>query len=223
MNHSFDVDLAVKYGLQEAIFLENLRFWILKNKANKRHFYEGRYWTYNSAQAYAALFPYWSKQQVERIIAKLKEQGVIQIGHFSSNTYDRTNWYSINDELLSSKSMNGGIQFDESTNTDINQIKTTRKRTTDNPLFDLFWNAYPRKTNKGFAKQIFQKLSVDQVLLDKMLLAIGQQKQSDQWKNPQYIPHPSTWLNGERWEDELNTTAKPLSPAEREKQRLFRG
>lgn len=221
MNHSFDVDLAVKYGLQEAVFLENLRFWILKNKANKRHFYEGRYWTYNSAQAYADLFPYWSRQQVERIIAKLKEQGVIQTGHFSANTYDRTNWYSINDELLSSKSRNGDLQFDESTNTDINQIKTTRKRTTDNPLFDLFWTAYPRKTNKGLAKQIFQRLSVDQVLLDKMLMAIGQQKKSDQWKNPQYIPHPSTWLNGERWEDEITTTAQPLSPADREKARLF--
>lgn len=221
MNHSFDVDLAVKYGLQEAIFLENLRFWILKNKANHRHFYEGRYWTYNSAKAYADLFPYWSKQQVERIIAKLKDMGVIQVGHFSANTYDRTNWYSINEELLSSKSMNGRLQFDESTNTDINQIKTTRKRNTDNPLFDAFWSAYPRKTNKGFAKQIFQKLSVDQALLDKMIAAIGQQKKTDQWKNPQYIPHPSTWLNGERWEDEVASTAKPESEEDRRKRLAF--
>lgn len=91
----------------------------------------------------------------------------------------------------------------------------------DDERFNTFWNAYPRKTNKGYAKQVFKKLRVDKELLDKMVLAIGQQKQSEQWKNPQYIPHPSTWLNGERWEDELTTTAKPLSPAEREKQRLF--
>lgn len=221
MNHSFDVDLAVKYGLQEAIFLENLRFWILKNKANNRHFYEGRYWTYNSAKAYAQLFPYWSKQQVERIIAKLKELGVIEIGHFSSNTHDRTNWYSLNEEMHSSKSMNRSIEIDECTNTDINQIKTTRKRTTDNPLFDAFWTAYPRKTNKGLAKQVFQRLSVGQDLLDKMLKAIGQQKQSEQWKNPQYIPHPSTWLNGERWEDEVTITAKQETPEERRKRLAF--
>ena len=38
-----------------------------------------------------------------------------------------------------------------------------------------------------------------------MIEAVEKQKDSKQWKeaNGQYIPHPSTWLNGERWEDEL--------------------
>lgn len=88
-------------------------------------------------------------------------------------------------------------------------------------LFDMFWSAYPRKTNKGFAKKVFQKLKVDKALLDKMVLAIGQQKKSDQWKNPQYIPHPSTWLNGERWEDEVASTAKPESEEDRRKRLAF--
>lgn len=100
-----------------------------------------------------------------------------------------------------------------------NRNNTVSSSTDD--LFDMFWSAYPRKTNKGFAKKVFQKLKVDKTLLEKMVVALGQQKKSDQWKNPQYIPHPSTWLNGERWEDELITTAQPLSPADREKARLF--
>ena len=38
-----------------------------------------------------------------------------------------------------------------------------------------------------------------------MLAAIGRQKQSDQWTRDgeAFIPHPSTWLNQERWTDEL--------------------
>lgn len=46
------------------------------------------------------------------------------------------------------------------------------------------------------------KLQVDDVVLAKMLDAIERQKQSDQWQEPKFIPHPTTWLNQRRWEDE---------------------
>ena len=41
MNHSFNVDIATKYGIEEAIVLENTYFWLEKNKANKRHLIDG--------------------------------------------------------------------------------------------------------------------------------------------------------------------------------------
>lgn len=84
------------------------------------------------------------------------------------------------------------------------------------PFFAEFWKAYPKRTNGTYAKTAFLKLKVDQSLLDKMLRAIELQKKTV-WKDkdPQYIPHPSTWLNGERWEDEVSTFAKPVSAAER--------
>jgi hypothetical protein len=67
--------------------------------------------------------------------------------------------------------------------------------------FDRFWAAYPRKAgDKKKAFQAFKKAGVElQVLLD----AISRQKQSSQWQKAEYIPHPATWLNGRRWEDEL--------------------
>lgn len=91
-----------------------------------------------------------------------------------------------------------------------------------NPLFDTFWKAYPKKTNKAFAKKVFYKLKVDEPLLAKMVQALAAQSKTI-WKDkdPQYIPHPSTWLNGERWEDEVSTFAKPLSNAERETNRVL--
>lgn len=79
-------------------------------------------------------------------------------------------------------------------------------------LFEEFWKRYPRKTNKGFARKVFDKLKVDDDLLKKMIHAIEQQKRSEQWKNPQYIPHPSTWLNGERWEDEVQLAPQARNP-----------
>lgn len=119
MNHSFDVEIAQQYGVDAAILIEHFRFWIAKNKANNRHFYDGRYWTYNSAKAFAELFPYWSPSQIVRIIKKLEDAGVLIAGNFNTSPYDRTKWYSLNREfdLTKSSNENGGIV---KTLTDIN-------------------------------------------------------------------------------------------------------
>jgi len=73
--------------------------------------------------------------------------------------------------------------------------------------FDRFWAAYPRKTSKQDAKRAFDKLKPTEEQLQVMLSAIERQKQSQQWQDAdgRYIPHPATWLNGKRWEDELPT------------------
>jgi len=121
MNHSFDIEIAAKYGVNEAIFIENMRFWIAKNKANGRHFHDGCYWTYNSMKAYAELFPYWTANQVRRIIENLVSHGVILVGNYNSNPYDRTQWYALNAQIELANLPNGNARSDKSTNsTDIN-------------------------------------------------------------------------------------------------------
>jgi hypothetical protein len=97
MNHTFNIDIAKKFGLEEAILLENFAFWIAKNKANKKHFYENSTWTYNSASALFELFPYWSERKISRIIDSLVDQNLIQKGNFNTVKYDRTLWYSFTD------------------------------------------------------------------------------------------------------------------------------
>lgn len=69
--------------------------------------------------------------------------------------------------------------------------------------FDTFWKAYPKKVGKAAAEKSFKKLMVDKDLLDIMLKAIENQKQSRQWQDKQFIPNPSTWLNQKRYEDEI--------------------
>ena len=72
----------------------------------------------------------------------------------------------------------------------------------ENPDFDAFWKAYPRKTAKKNAEQAWKKVSTP---LDTILNAIDRQKKTQQWikDNGAFIPHPATWLNQERWNDQL--------------------
>lgn len=101
MQHSFDVDIAVQYGILEAVLLNNLWHWIKKNEANEVNFFEGRYWTYNSTKAYARLFPYVSQKQIQRALSHLKEEDVLVTGNFNKSSYDRTLWYAFTDKGMS--------------------------------------------------------------------------------------------------------------------------
>lgn len=75
--------------------------------------------------------------------------------------------------------------------------------------FDRFWAAYPRKEGKGTARKAWNKIKPGKALVDKILLAVAFAKTSEQWQreNGRYIPHPTTWLNGGRWDDELKPNA----------------
>lgn len=90
-------------------------------------------------------------------------------------------------------------------NTDVTKCNTEIEKEIDIYIdhFDTFWKAYPKKVGKGAAEKSFKKLKVDKDLLDVMLKAIENQKQSKQWSDKQFIPNPSTWLNQRRWEDEV--------------------
>jgi len=71
----------------------------------------------------------------------------------------------------------------------------------DEQGFDVFWREYPRKCGKEQAKKSWNRIKPSPMLQDEMLKAMAFQKTT--WDNPRYIPHPATWLNGHRWEDEL--------------------
>ena len=100
MTYHFDGDVAEKFGTDCATFISHMQYWIAKNAANERHFYEGRYWTYNSLSALERLFPFWTRRQIERIIRDLKKAGVLLTGHYSKNSYDRTTFYAIDESRL---------------------------------------------------------------------------------------------------------------------------
>lgn len=98
MRYSFNINLAKKYGIEEAIFLENLIFWVIRNRANQKNYFDGRTWTYNSVRAFNVLFPFWTAKQIRRVLDSLLKQGVIVKGNYNKNPYDRTLWYALAEE-----------------------------------------------------------------------------------------------------------------------------
>ena len=90
-----------------------------------------------------------------------------------------------------------------------NEEKRAREEKTP-PGFDRFWEAYPRKTAKQDAIKAFERLKPDAMMIEMMVKAINAQAQSAQWQDDggRYIPHPATWLNQHRWEDEMPQAGK---------------
>ena len=71
--------------------------------------------------------------------------------------------------------------------------------------FQNFWEVYPRRTGKKTALQAWNKINPDNELQKIMLDAIERNKQTKQWQSRRFIPHPATWLNQERWNDEVES------------------
>ena len=97
MEHSFNVQFAQKYGIEEAIIVHNFYFWLRKNIANEKHLHNGRYWTYNSNNAFTKLFPYINKTKIFRVLKHLEEVGLLIKGCFNQDARDRTLWYAFSD------------------------------------------------------------------------------------------------------------------------------
>lgn len=154
-----------------------------------------------------------SKRYVSSSVSKLIEDNVLQVVREHTDTQSRiiklnkyyNKWmnrttvqqmkYSSTDDTENNTT--GELEFHQ----DKQNIKQNIKQGASD-LFPLFWVAYPRKVSKVAAKKVFDKLKVDDSLLKQMLKALDVQKQSRQWQTKEYIPHPTTWLNQRRWEDE---------------------
>lgn len=109
MIHMFDAEVAKKYGVDEAILLYDIAYWVFTNKASNRNYYEGKYWTYNSGKAYEKLFPYWNDRQIRNKLQNMVKEGLILKGTFNENPYDHTSWYTLTDK---GESISQNLTFD---------------------------------------------------------------------------------------------------------------
>jgi hypothetical protein len=79
--------------------------------------------------------------------------------------------------------------------------------------FAEFWATYPRKAGKGAAEKSFRKAKIGIALLPNVLQAIERARATEQWRKDggQFIPHPATWINERRWEDDPDS--RPMNGA----------
>lgn len=87
--------------------------------------------------------------------------------------------------------------------------------------FDLFWSAYPNKKDKKRAEQKFMKINFKKIPFEKLMGCLEAQKKTFDWtkNNGQFVPMASTWINGERWNDQI---AEPIT-GHTEQQSQFNG
>ena len=86
------------------------------------------------------------------------------------------------------------------TDTEHKNICSKSKKESD---FETFWSDYPRKQNKKKSQSAFFNLSASN-----RKKAMADIKTRFLQTDPKYIPLPTTYLNGERWEDENNSEPK---------------
>lgn len=92
--------LAIKIGLNEAIVLQQIHYWI-SNQLNK-NVVNGRRWVYNTYEDWNKQFPFWSKDTVIRTLKSLESNKLVISGSFNKAHWDRTKWYTIDYESLQS-------------------------------------------------------------------------------------------------------------------------
>jgi len=89
--------LAVKIGLNEAIILQQLHYW-LKDKGHEK---DGDKWIYNTYEEWQTQFPFWSISTIRRAIDSLEKQNLIETTtRFNKAKFDKTKWYRINRDTL---------------------------------------------------------------------------------------------------------------------------
>ena len=89
--------LAVLLGLNEAIFLQQVQYWITREAGFCDQY--GRRWIYNTVKQWNVQFPFWSESTIKRTIKSLEDQEVM-LSTVIGNSYNKTKAYTINYDLI---------------------------------------------------------------------------------------------------------------------------
>lgn len=187
--------LAKEIGLNEAIFLRLLHYWLEKAKISKNE----KKWVFNSFGKWREQLPFFCERTVKRTIDKLKKMQLIEIKRNHQNPFNRTNFYTINYEELEK------IKEKIRKNSPILGVEKEEKAPKGGVQkidFKEFIEIYPKKTGGiRVAKREFDKLS-----LENQKLAIkGAKIYANEVKNSgiedKFVKNPKSWLKEGYFED----------------------
>jgi hypothetical protein len=183
-----------------------------------------------------------SEKVIEKALEAFDEVGLITLYLVGEHPYMAIapeKWFAYQTQIHKDKRERDGSHFPAPTETSISSYaesrgiprSTARNRASSLPPstllpppsgadaprseeFDSFWSAYPRKEGKGQAKRAWAG-ALRKAPPDVVMAGLAAQLPSLAARERQYIPLPATWLNGERWGDEVagNGKAPPSDPA----------
>ena len=219
--------LAAAIGLNEAIALQQLHYWLAH--AKKSH--DGKMWIYKTyAEWKAQDFPFWSERTIQRTFLNLEKLMIVLSAKLADNKHNKVNFYTIDYEVLAkleiktrsipckfdsaklaSSNMtdchhplgqNGTIQDDKMARSlrDKKESNEENKKDTLGVSFDDFWNLYDKKRgDKDKIEKKWQSLkdSEREAIMNHLPLYKKSQP------NKKYRKDPSTYLNNKSWNDEI--------------------
>lgn len=236
-----DRELASVIGLNEAIVLQQLNYWLHSKSAKQIN---GRLWVYNTYDNWRKdNFPFWSRNTIRRAFDSCIKRGLIITGNFNKAGFDKTKWYSIDieklDEVMGSACAQNGQTSEPKWADGSNQDGHTNTRdypetTSENNKhsashsnaqsvsqleneFEEVWSKYPNKKGKKQAfnhYKAWRKASVkhtNEYLLERLKKYLTYCQQNN-WYHPM---NGSTWFNA-RFDDELEVDN--LTPANKYEQ-----
>ena len=219
MIHFLDTEVAAEMGIPCAVILQNLYYWMKQNEANEQHCHDGKYWTYNTQQAFCTMFPYLTAKQIRNAIDKLLEAGFIEKGNYNSNPMDRTTWYTVTlkGQMQLPQRANGNAPQGECIDiyndnniypnnkpynnilgdSDESQDKDSQSsHPSDDEFFESIWKLYPRKKGKGSVSKT-QKKKLHKLGYDVVSQCIERYKDynSSHGIDEQFVMYGSSFFN----------------------------
>ena len=141
MLHSYNIKVAKLVGLEKAVLLYNISYWIAYNRANKINFIDGYTWTYNSAKAYLELFQELAsndenapERKIKKLLYELEtKDGILVSANYNKNSFNKTKWYRINEKFYW---MLEDHMSSENLQSFLNEKTINQKRSIDSPKTD---------------------------------------------------------------------------------------
>jgi hypothetical protein len=140
-----------------------------------------------------------SRQQLRTFLKKLEKTEMIQLKSNPEVTHIIIVGYSTYNDYKSTQSQPSSNPI----------IRKKESKNKENKDFELFWMHYPKKVGK---KKVQDKFNANNYPIDLIIKNIRLQKKSEQWTNYKFIPNPETYLNQERWNDEVVLPEKDDEP-----------
>lgn len=196
---------AIRTGLKELEEAGYLKKFKYRDKDTKR--IKGTLWVYSTIPNEFPIDDKWAFMLDNKNLELINAQFATRIGKPSvwkpsdgKSAPKNTNRKILKDLLLPES--NDSVRKDPSSSDE----GTSHNKQITPSQFDKFWELYPRgkRVDKGKAKTAWEKLcrKKDRPNWKTIADAIIAQRKSERWQNSQYIPHPTTWLNQQRWLDD---------------------
>ncbi|MCH4326199.1 replication protein [Staphylococcus haemolyticus] len=215
--------LAEKIGLNEAIILQQIHYWLKDSK----HKFDNKNWIYNSFTEWQKQFPFWSVITIKRTIYSLEKKNLLYVGNYNNAKFDKTKWYSINYQCLEdmirpsyqndttsvSKRDDGTGQNDTTNTRDYTETSsetTSHNSTTDvtQVQFNEWWNLYDKKLDKKKAFSLF-KSALKKHKFETIMN--GTKAYLKTINNKQYQKYPKTFLSQESFLNDYSAEIEKIT------------